>query len=342
MAKFVLIGDLHFGEKGNSEKFNRHILDFLDWVCELKESHEVESVVQAGDWFHSRHKIDVMSLNYGIAGAKILNECFGKDNTFVLCGNHDTYNLNSLTINTVETLTPYVTTVYEPILVDSLLMTPWITDGEMWDNLVKNKWKAEYLIGHLEFNGFMVNDGYMMEHGLSHKELKKFKRVFSGHYHTPQMKDHVWYLGTPYPITMSEANQEHGVYIFDSDTGDVEFVVYEKIKVISIPYTDIDQYTELDPETTNIRIEFPDDLEDETLISECVDKLSSLKFTDVKVKYTPKKLKDLIDLDVEVEEVENIDKAVLTFLKSSTEVSGIDKELLGKMYQQAMEVETND
>ena len=347
MAKFLLIGDLHFGEKSNSEKFNNQVIDFIDWACEKGVEKGVDGVIQLGDYFHTRHKIDVSTLNYGLRGAERLSETFSKDGVYVIIGNHDLYYLERLDMSSVNSLKHHVTVVSDVVDIGDLnkaypknevLLTPWITDAEMWDSVVNKSAEFPYIMGHFEFQGFMLNEGYAVEHGWTHRSLKRAKKVISGHYHSPQKKDNVLYAGTPYPITMNEANEEHGVYVLDTDTGDIEFIQYEDVKVISIPYDQLDEdlINSLDPEKTSIRIEFPDDLEDETIIDEFKDVLSSLKFGEVKIKHTSKTVSKILEADVgDVESVENVDEVVMKFLNNATEIDNVDKELLKKYYLEA-------
>lgn len=338
MSKILIIGDCHFGERGDSQKFNEHILTFLRWAVSEAESNGVEKVIQLGDWFHHRQKINVLTLSYGISGAKILSDSFGKENVFVLAGNHDLPYLERLDVTSLASIESYVTVIGEPTtILENCLATPWIASGEQWDHVINESDNHRFLFAHLELNGFMVNDKYVMEHGFSHKELKGYEAVITGHYHSQQVKDNILYVGTPYPITMNEANESHGVYIMDTESGELEFLEYEGITVVSIPYTDIDKIDQYDPSSTSIRIEFPDDLEDESLVEEAKELLLSKNFEEVKIKYRGAKAKQLIEADVsDVEFVENIDAAVLGFIESSSEVSGVDKNTLKMLYTEAV------
>lgn len=338
--KVMLIGDLHFGERGDSRDFNQHILDFIDWVVEKRDSLGVTHVVQLGDWFHHRNKIQVQTLSYGIEGAKRLGAAFGRGNVYVLEGNHDLYYLDRLDVSSVTALKPYVTVVDKPTtILEDFLATPWIVSPEQWDEVVNSSTTHKYLLAHLELNGFKVNDAYTMEHGLSHKELKDFEIVFTGHYHSPQIKDNILYTGTPYPITMNEANEDHGVYVFDTDTEDLQFFKYDGIRVISVSF---DELSELDIESlphkgVSIRVEFPDDIEDESLIEKTREILAEKNFEEVKIKYRGQKAKQLIEADVtDVEFVENIDSAVIGFIENSAEVEGVDKDVLKLLYHAAV------
>lgn len=341
MSKCLVIGDLHFGEKGNSEKFNKQLLDFLRWVVENFKD-KVDTVVQLGDFFHHRKKIQLDTLNYGIEGAKILGDAFGKENVFVLAGNHDLFYLNRLDVSSIAAIAPYVTVVdsLTPVGKDqNTIMCPWIATQEAWDDLISISDQYKFCLGHFELNGFFMNESYKMEHGFSPNGLKKFDKVISGHYHSPQEDKNIVYIGTPLPITMSEANEDHGVGILDTETGELEFIEYSKVKVISVPFDQLEDIIDsLDPENTTIRVEFPDDLEDETVITDVREVLESLKFSDTKVKYTGKKAQQILSSEVEdIGEIDNIDEAVLSFIKNSTEVSGVDKELLVNLYLEAKE-----
>lgn len=337
--KKILIGDIHFGERSNSEEFNSQILEMLEFACEYAEKNNIEECVQFGDYYHHRHQLNVSTLNYGILGAKILNKQFGKDKLWVLAGNHCIYHKDRLDVSSLEAISPYVTVVDQPTSIGNVYMTPWIIDDVMWDQVVNAGKKHDYLFAHLELNGFKMNDAYVMEHGASHKELRDYDMVFTGHYHSIQEKDNILYLGTPYPITMNEANEPHGFWVFDDETGDVEFVEYDGIKVVSINYTDIEDVEDYDPRHTTVRVEFPDDLDDESLIDEVSEYLREKNFFEVKTKFTGNKVKELMEADVgEVEEVENIDLVVKTFIGSSYEVEGVDKSTLLKYYDRAIEM----
>lgn len=336
--KLLLIGDLHFGERSDSQKFNEHILKFLTWSVELAKEHGLESVVQLGDWFHHRNKIQVQTLTYGIEGARILSNHFGKDKTFVLEGNHDLFYLDRLDVSSVSALRPYVTVVDKPMeIIPNCYATPWITDGEVWEKVIDASSSHEYLFAHLELNGFMVNDKYEMEHGRSHRELKNYECVITGHYHSMQTKDNVLYVGTPYPITMNEANEDHGVFILDTDLATIDFVKYDGITVVSLKIDEIEKIVDYDPATTSIRIEFPDDLEDESIIEETKKLLMEKNFEEVKIKYRGQKAKELIEADVStVENIENIDAAVMSFIEESTQIDGVDKDLLIEIYSDVL------
>lgn len=336
--KYCLIGDLHFGEKGNSEKHNKQVLGVLQFAIDESKKRGVTTCFQFGDYFDNRTKIEVSTLGYGIDGAKLLADNF--DVVMTIVSNHDIYHRDRLDITSMRALEPYMDVISEPTMIsDTVAAIPWVVDGKSWDEAIQFTIdnKAKFLFGHLELNGFLVNDMYEMEHGYSPTELKHLDHVYTGHYHTPQVKKNITYLGTPIPISMNEANGVHGIYFFDDETGELEFVQYKKVQVVSVSYEDLeDAIKDADPENTYIRVEFPDDLEDETVITDIQKQLDSLGFRERKIKYSDQKVKKIMEADVDsVEEVENIDAVVVQFIKGSSSVNGIDSEILYELYQKA-------
>lgn len=346
-----MIGDLHYGEKGDSDKHNDQTNDCLRWAVSEAKKRSCTTVVQFGDWFHNRNRVNVNTMNKGIEGAKILSDGF--DHAYTIVSNHDIYHRDRLDVNSMAILRPYINVIDEPTELpeeacggesSGVIMWPWVTSGKAWDSYINVSKGYRFLFAHLELNGFLMNDHYEMEHGYSPKELRDFEHVYTGHYHSPQTKDNISYLGIPFGVSMTEANRELGIYFLETKTGEVEFVPYGKVKVISIPYEEFDQVIEdLDPENTYIRVEFPDDLADETEITRVQKVLEEGNFKDSKIQYTETKTKQLLESDVEeVEEVENIDKVVRTNLSQSSKVEGIDNEILIRLYNKAAEMGEDD
>ena len=73
-------------------------------------------------------------------------------------------------------------------------------------------------MGHLECKGFEMNKGFFMDKGTDVKIFDKFKRVYSGHYHTRSDNGKVYYLGNPYEMYWNDVGDNRGFHIFDTDT----------------------------------------------------------------------------------------------------------------------------
>lgn len=338
--KILIIGDLHFGAKNDSRKHNQQILEFIDHVCDKEK--DVDLVIQLGDWYDNRTKIHLDTLNMGIVGAKKLSEAFGGDKVYTILGNHDIFHRDTLRPYSPIVLEEHINVIDQPTSVGPMYLVPWVITDEDWNTCVNGSDDHQYLMAHLELNNFLMNDHYRMESGQSPKELRAYERVFTGHYHSFQEKDNITYIGTPIPMSQNEANRDMGYVTLETETGDYAFHVYDKVKVLSVFYNELEEVLEdVDPENTSIRVEFPDNLKDETIITDVVDTLNEMNFSDVKTKYTGNKATELLDAEVDdIQEVENIDSVVLSFIDQSIEVDGIDPALLKSIYTEAMEMQS--
>jgi len=127
-----------------------------------------------------------------------------------------------------------ITKIRDPIEVvfDDLqvLFIPWINEEnqELTMKLI-NSSKAKVAMGHLQLTGFSMYKGMVqMEDGLDPEIFTKFKRVFSGHYHTRSSNGKIFYLGNPYQMYWNDCDDSRGFHIFDTKT--------LKLKTIDNPF----------------------------------------------------------------------------------------------------------
>ena len=101
----------------------------------------------------------------------------------------------------------------------NVLLIPWInSDNEEQTMEVISKSKSPCVMGHLECKGFEMNKGFFMDKGTDVKIFDKFKRVYSGHYHTRSDNGKVYYLGNPYEMYWNDVGDNRGFHILDTDT----------------------------------------------------------------------------------------------------------------------------
>jgi DNA repair exonuclease SbcCD nuclease subunit len=224
--KVAIITDQHFGARKNSKLFHDFFLEFYNNVFfPTLEEQGIATIVDMGDTFDSRKGIDFSAL----AWAK--NNYYDrlKDlgcTVHTIVGNHTTYYKNTNNLNSVDLLLRE----YDNVKVYSeateveldklkLLFIPWINqeNEEITLRRIQNT-TCSCAMGHLELQGFRVNNQIVMEHGLESKLFEKFTHVFSGHYHTRSTDGRIFYLGNPYELYWNDVNDPRGFHIFDTDT----------------------------------------------------------------------------------------------------------------------------
>ena len=226
--KIAIITDQHFCCRKNSKLFHDYFLKFYDEVFfPALEKEGITTIIDMGDTFDSRKGIDFSELTWSKENYfDKLNEMGITVHTIV--GNHTAYYKNTNEINAVDLiLREYdnikVYSETTPIEVDglSILLVPWInTENKEKTLAMINKSNSPVCMGHLELQGYKVNDYVVMDHGLADKHFDKFKKTFSGHFHTRSNRDNIYYLGNPYEIYWNDCADTRGFHFFDTETLD--------------------------------------------------------------------------------------------------------------------------
>ncbi len=224
--KIAIITDQHFGCRKNSKLFHDYFLKFYnDVFFPALEEEGIDTVIDMGDTFDSRKGIDFSALTWA------------KENYFdrlkdmgitvhTIVGNHTAYYKNTNEINAVDLLLREYDNVKvysetSSILVDnlSILLVPWINPENQKQTLgLINRSSSPVCMGHLELQGYKVNDYVIMDHGLDDQPFKKFDKVYSGHYHTRSNQNNIYYLGNPYEIYWNDHADTRGFHFFDTET----------------------------------------------------------------------------------------------------------------------------
>ena len=224
--KVAIISDQHFGCRKNSKLFHDYFLNFYNKIFfpTLKQ-YGITTVIDMGDTFDSRKGIDFSALSWSKSNYyDKLSEL--NCNVYTIVGNHTSYYRNTNQVNAVDLLLreySKVKIISEPteILLDKLgvLFIPWInSENEMKTMKMISSTKAPVVMGHLELQGFRANTTTIMDQGMDSDIFKRFKKVFSGHYHTRSDNGTVFYLGNPYEMFWNDINDTRGFHIFDTET----------------------------------------------------------------------------------------------------------------------------
>ena len=225
--KIAIITDQHFGARKGAEYIHNYFQKFYDNIFfPYLEENNIDTVIDMGDTFDNRRNIDLASLEWS---KKIYFDKLKKMDIKVhtIVGNHTAYYKDTNEINSIELLLKEYDNIITysettSITIDGLniLLVPWINpeNRDMSLGLIK-KSRATVAMGHLELNGFVATAGHVMDHGMDMDPFKKFKKVYSGHYHTRSNVGNIYYLGNPYEMLWNDVNDENrGFHIFDTET----------------------------------------------------------------------------------------------------------------------------
>jgi DNA repair exonuclease SbcCD nuclease subunit len=216
----AICGDIHFGQRNfNKDVFAQQMMFFEEQFFPYLLENNIKFVVQVGDLFHDRNKIDWYIYNQ-------INQRFLQwfdDNEVklhLILGNHDLYTKSSLDHNSLSESTKSFKNVIVHDTVDKLVyqkytlgFVPWIVDYKKY-NLPD---KCDICFGHFDLVGFPMMKGISSKEGLDYTVFKKYKQVYSGHYHCKSETDNVMMVGTPYQLTFNDYNEEKGFYVLDDN-----------------------------------------------------------------------------------------------------------------------------
>ena len=111
---------------------------------------------------------------------------------------------------------------------EKILMLPWICDENVTrTRKMMTESKARFAMGHLELSGFEAYRGHKFEDGkglVQPSEFDKFEKVLSGHFHTRSDNGKIYYMGNPYEMYWNDVNDPRGFVLFDTETGEIEYV----------------------------------------------------------------------------------------------------------------------
>jgi hypothetical protein len=244
MAKIVLLGDTHFGVSKSSDVMHNYMEKFYDFFFNYLEEHDyIEHIIQLGDLYDDRKFVYFNTLD---RCRKYFFDRIPKSvELTVFCGNHDVLFKNTNRISSVNLLRTnkmkIIDTQPKTILIDGTPIDffPWI-NAENLDDSVRfaRESSSKYAMGHFEFAGFPMHPGTVADHGMSHKLFKKYEQVFSGHYHTVSQKDNILYTGIPYELTWSDLDDPKGFWVFDTDTGEKEYIRNPHTLFLKISYVE--------------------------------------------------------------------------------------------------------
>lgn len=226
--QIAFITDTHFGARGNCEHFNENFLKFFSDIFfpEIKKR-GIKTVIHLGDLGNYRKQINTKILT---SWKKQFFEPLRDFNCYFIVGNHDCYYKSTNLYNLQHSLsleTNFGFTIADVELVTlpefSIDLLPWVS-SEQRSSLLSSieKSTSKYLLGHLEFTS---SETPYTDSQISLDVLDKYQKVFSGHFHKRvQVSPTISYIGSAYPITWADYDQDRGFSLFNPLDGSIEFI----------------------------------------------------------------------------------------------------------------------
>lgn len=170
-----------------------------------------------GDFFDKVH-------SQGTLPVDILNELMRFFETewsvpmVMIPGNHDYFDA----AETEHGLTPFayaskhITVLDEPTVINRQLWVPWRRSPETISKIINDHADIDVIFGHFDIIGFKMSKTQVSTEGVSVTDFPAGIPVYSGHYHTPQIHGSIRYLGSPYQLTLSEAEDKKALVVLSS------------------------------------------------------------------------------------------------------------------------------
>lgn len=241
----IVFTDIHFGKKNDSVEHNKDCLDFVSWASKLVIERNISSVVFMGDWHDSRSKIGIETLNYSTEAFDVLNS-LGIP-VVIIVGNHDMPYRETRKFHSLPWGSRYnnIIIVDEPKIIEGDLYVPYLVADDDRDKIKSMATDCEYVFGHFEFPGFLMNGSYEMpvkKDSLLMDDVVGPRYVFSGHFHARQEKigsggTIFQYIGNCFPHDFSDVDDTDRGVMFISPGSRPEYMQwpdapsYHRIKV---------------------------------------------------------------------------------------------------------------
>src|SRR6185312_4116447 len=192
----AILADSHFNVRNGSIQFQTYFEKFItNHIIPTLDKMNIKKIIHLGDFTDNRKYVNTQIMSR-IRETFIEPIVAREIETDFILGNHDVYLKNTNKISSPnEFLRTYpkfrIFDETTHIKIDNLdcLYIPWINseNQEKSLNTIKNSY-ASVVFGHLELQSFLMYPGVYCEHGLDKTLFKKFKQVWSGHFHTSSFK----------------------------------------------------------------------------------------------------------------------------------------------------------
>lgn len=342
MSKFCILGDTHFGARGNSKVFHDHFETFYSkFLIPFLVENNISTIFQLGDLWDNRKAAQLYSVDR--VKSYFFNALSEKGiKLYTLIGNHDIFYRESLSINSSSILLKgydNVTILDSPTTIEGIDIIPWICKENEQEclNYISNS-RSLICMGHFEIQNFSMYKGVECKDGLDPEMFSKYEYVFSGHYHHKSNKGNIHYVGTPYELTWQDFEDPRGFHIFDTQTRKLQFFenpykTYHKLRYDeSIDFSELTKYT-----NCYLKISVKRRTEDFQVFLDHLDQVNPAGYTIIEDVDDLSSDDDVID---ETQDTVTIMNKYIDGIKNKEIDIDELKELMSGLYQEAIRLES--
>lgn len=223
--KIAILNDTHAGVRGDMIEMSKYQGRFYEEIFfPYLDEHDIKHIIHLGDYFDRRKYINFASLkaNREHFIEPLIERGISMD---LIIGNHDTYYKNTNDVNAPELLLfneAQINVISECQVKEydgtNIALVPWINNENYADSVeFMMSAPASVCMGHFEIEGALMHPGMTCQHGLDHTYLKRFDKVYSGHFHQKSEVKNIRYLGSQMQFTWSDYGDNKYFHIFDTE-----------------------------------------------------------------------------------------------------------------------------
>lgn len=226
-SEICVMSDLHIGIHQSSSVWHKIVIDFAEWLKKQLSQKGIRDIVIAGDIFHDRNEVSVLTMHVANNFFKILKEF----NIIILVGNHDAYYRERSDVNSIDLLNGW-----DNITIINDITTIKAFDKDVtfvpWASPVSDIPNSDLIFGHFEIASFKMNKSKICAHGLNSVDLlNKSRLIISGHFHYYDERNYsngtIIYTGCPFQLDWGDSSTTKGIHFLDLKTFKREFVPNE-------------------------------------------------------------------------------------------------------------------
>lgn len=212
--KCLFVGDPHATPDSLDDCEN--LLGLTETVA---REHRPEQIVLLGDLYHTHAVMRVEVLNFWLDALRRLVDVSGWG-VKVLKGNHDgpvndDYGPHALLAHESQESVEVVDTPREEM---GILYMPYFYDSRAFLKRVHQYPDTKTLVCHQTFLGAKYENNTPIYDGININDVPQ-ELIISGHIHSPQKVDKLWYVGAPRWRTAADANVKRAIWLVTFDDG---------------------------------------------------------------------------------------------------------------------------